>query len=190
MTQGRQLKELSVKELANLIPNTEASSKAHFNSRCDQTMVGMVQRMEAENYMTSLEITCFFAERVRLNHQFEDFVQIEEEKVQTLEKVTSTVDNKLMSKWSRGKRVNLFQQHRPSPEMDSYISWINQQNLSWKANLCMLSEDHPEYTKCENRETTVKFLSLAQEGELTHAENQLPPNLLKADPKPASSGVL
>jgi hypothetical protein len=25
----------------------------------------------------------------------------------------------------RGKRVNMFKEHKPSPEKDSYISWIN-----------------------------------------------------------------
>jgi len=42
---------------------------------------------------------------------------------------------------------NLFHKHEPSPEKDNYIEWINSQNLSWKANSCLLSKSHPSFDK-------------------------------------------
>ena len=44
-----------------------------------------------------------------------------------------------LKKYGRGKNPNLFYKHKPSAEKDSYIEWVNKQNLSWKANPCMLS---------------------------------------------------
>ena len=82
LTQGRPLSQLSTKELATLIPNTEASSKNHFNSVCDQTMVGFVQNLASESTLDNLEVTCFYAEQDK--SQQEDFVQVGTTDVNTL----------------------------------------------------------------------------------------------------------
>lgn len=42
----------------------------------------------------------------------------------------------------------MFQENKPSQEQDQYITWINQQNMTWKANPCLLSKDHPDYSFC------------------------------------------
>jgi hypothetical protein len=62
-TRGRALRELTSRELSTLIPNTEASSKAHFSSVCDATMVGFVQNTKDESSMENMPVTCFFAEK-------------------------------------------------------------------------------------------------------------------------------
>lgn len=50
-----------------------------------------------------------------------------------------------------GKRPSLYHSHAPSEETDLYIESINSQNLSWKANECMLTKTHAKYNKekCE-----------------------------------------
>jgi len=45
----------------------------------------------------------------------------------------------------------MYDAHSPSEENDLYIESINSQNLTWKANECMLTKTHPKYNaeKCE-----------------------------------------
>ena len=48
-------------------------------------------------------------------------------------------------------KTNEFDDHVPSEESDLQIMSINSANLPWKANLCMLSKNHParDSKKCE-----------------------------------------
>lgn len=42
-------------------------------------------------------------------------------------------------------RFNAHIEHEPSAETDKAISFINNNNLGWKADTCKLTKDHPEY---------------------------------------------
>lgn len=56
------------------------------------------------------------------------------------------------------KRFNAHMDHRPSLETDLAISFINSQDLGWKADVCKLSQTHSDYgSHCEQGP-----LSLAQ----------------------------
>lgn len=46
---------------------------------------------------------------------------------------------------TNARRFNAHISHQPSNETDKAISFINSQNLGWKADTCMLSKDHKEY---------------------------------------------
>ena len=53
-----------------------------------------------------------------------------------------------------GKRPSLFHTHVPSEDNDLLIETINNSNLTWKANECMLTKSHAKYNKeqCEDPE--------------------------------------
>ena len=42
------------------------------------------------------------------------------------------------SQGDRTKKPNLFNEHVATEQTDVYIDWINQNNLGWEANPCML----------------------------------------------------
>lgn len=50
-------------------------------------------------------------------------------------------------------KSNVFDDHVPSDVTDLEIMSINSQNLPWKANSCMLSQNHParDAKKCEQQ---------------------------------------
>jgi len=85
--------------------------------------------------MAEHKVTCFYAEIDKRN-LYDDMI-----KLQTNSEVNINLVQKAKreTKRSRGKKPNKFHVHKPSPETDAYISWINKSNLSWKANTCMLS---------------------------------------------------
>jgi len=43
------------------------------------------------------------------------------------------------------KRYNAHHAHVATAETDKAISFINSNNFGWKANVCMLQQDHPQY---------------------------------------------
>jgi hypothetical protein len=60
----------------------------------------------------------------------------------------------------RAIRYNAHKEHVPSDETDKAISFINSQNLGWKADVCKLQKHHAEYgSHCDNEDAPV---SLAQ----------------------------
>lgn len=109
LIKGKLVSNFSDKELSKIINNSNAADKDRYTSVCDQTMIGFVQNTEHKSTMDNLEVTCFYGEKVKIPGQFEDLVQLENAK----------------SKWGRGKPGNLFQSHKPSHELDSYITWVN-----------------------------------------------------------------
>ena len=46
---------------------------------------------------------------------------------------------------SSNRRINAHYAHVASDETDRAISFINSQNLGWKADTCKLQKSHPEY---------------------------------------------
>lgn len=77
----------------------------------------------------------------KVKHEDEDMVlKLAQTKVETSNRLRAT-----------GKRPSLYHSHAPSEETDLYIESINSQNLSWKANECMLTKTHAKYNKekCE-----------------------------------------
>lgn len=67
-------------------------------------------------------------------------------------------------------RKNPLLEHVPSDETDLEISEINSQNLTWKANVCMLQKTHKDYgSHCQKSEAT----SLAQTGSGVEAFTQV-----------------
>ena len=66
---------------------------------------------------------------------------------------------------TNGRRFNAHHSHTPTNETDKAISFINSQNLGWKADTCMLSKDHKEYgAHCG------KKVSLAQKSNLVQTK--------------------
>jgi len=72
-------------------------------------------------------------------------VQTSKSKLQEVEKSTGPR--------AIGKRGSLYHSHVPSEVTDLYIESINDQNLTWKANECMLTKTHKRYNKtlCEKK---------------------------------------
>lgn len=56
----------------------------------------------------------------------------------------------------------MFQSHAASEESDLQIESINAQNLTWKANECMLTKTHPKYNKqqCEGPDQTTTLTQM------------------------------
>jgi hypothetical protein len=42
-------------------------------------------------------------------------------------------------------RFNAHKEHQANAETDKAITFINSQNLGWKADVCKLSKDHQDY---------------------------------------------
>lgn len=55
-------------------------------------------------------------------------------------------------------RFNAHKEHQATEETDKAISFINSQNLGWKADVCKLSKGHAEYgSHCEAQENAQKL---------------------------------
>ena len=61
----------------------------------------------------------------------------------------------------RKKAGNLFLNHVPSTESDLLIDQINQGNLTWEANTCMLQKSHPKYNSEECLDDDIEEISFA-----------------------------
>ena len=53
----------SMKKLAKLIPDTDAASKAQFDSICNATMVGFMFDKKMKGTLTEHPVTCFYASK-------------------------------------------------------------------------------------------------------------------------------
>jgi hypothetical protein len=112
--------------------NQETSSKFNFNSICDKTMIGFVHDTKKNSSLAEHEVTCFYAEKDR-TRLYEDQVQLQQSEQTNLGKVNEALvqsksEARVLKKPAgrrRGKKPNLFHTHKPTPEKDSYISWIN-----------------------------------------------------------------
>jgi hypothetical protein len=133
-----------------------------FDSHCDQTMVGFVQTipsMRKEKYgMTDHMIQCFFGEQ-ETHYDMEKTVSVKTES-DTVKVAVITSQNKIVTQpieneniqlqkhsntslaqirsGNRNKRFNAHIEHTPSDENDKAISFINNNNLGWKADVCKL----------------------------------------------------
>lgn len=58
---GKQLSLLNITYLNEVIPNTEEETKAKFNSKCDETMVGFMQDKNEKGSFAQHPVTCFYA---------------------------------------------------------------------------------------------------------------------------------
>ena len=53
---------------------------------------------------------------------------------------------------TNGKRFNALAQHQATNHSDNAITFINNNDFGWKANTCMLSQDHAQYGSHCNQE--------------------------------------
>lgn len=130
--------------------------KYHFDSHCDETMIGFVHNMSMPSSFEEHPVTCFYgttdksqlyedqvAPAASLNQVQVDGVEIDVSLVQTNKESTPAPKKqggKSRSDKSFNTAGNLFLKHKPSDEMDLLISHINdnQHIYTWQANTCML----------------------------------------------------
>lgn len=73
------------------------------------------------------------------------------EQVQEKEHQTESITIRTGEKHKR--RFNAHKDHTPSDETDAAITFINSQNLGWKADVCKLQKHHADYgAHCEAQE--------------------------------------
>jgi len=131
--------------LEELVPDIEEAAKSYFNSKCDETMIGFVaNKAKPAGTLAEHPITCFFAEKDK-TQLYEDIVAVQHK--QDMNLAQATKQTKLRHK---GKKTNKFHTHEASKSTDEYITWLNQQDLPWKANKCMLTHGHPDRKGCED----------------------------------------
>lgn len=142
-----------------------------FDSQCDRTMVGFVQR-KGSGTMANHPIQCFYAVKSGADgengKQTSKKPQSEEKKETKKQAAEETEDEPValaqtstkskVRKGKKGFRSNEFADHTPSEATDLEITEHNSSNQSWTANTCMLSKSHPDHggKKCS------KPLNLAQ----------------------------
>jgi hypothetical protein len=102
-------------------------------------MVGFVQDTKKQSTMTGFSATCFFGKQIsKLDIEKSDLVIDKEQ-------------NFKINKIKRHGRSNLMVDHKPSDSMDILISTINsQKDLGWKADTCLLQENHSDHPGAEN----------------------------------------
>jgi hypothetical protein len=168
-------------ELMQTFSGLKTGDYAKFDSHCDQTMVGFVQTMPSiskETYsMTNHNVVCFYGKQ-ETHYDMEKTVSVktdsdtvkvavitqqnkivttpdESNNIQMKEEQTPTPSSSVKPKTGQRKpsnRFNAHAAHAANDETDKAISFINSQNLGWKADTCKFQKHHPEYgTHCDNQ---------------------------------------
>ena len=121
-------------------------------------MVGFVQTMPSitkEQYsFKNHKVVCFTGKQIQ-HYNIEQAVQVKTDaddvKVAVITAQNEYKPASLISKpkglaqRSSNQRINAHYAHVASDETDKAISFINSQNLGWKADTCKLQKTHPEY---------------------------------------------
>jgi hypothetical protein len=123
-------------------------------------MVGFLQTMPTrskEKYgMTDHKVSCFYGEQ-ETHYDMEKTVAVKTES-DTVRVAVITSQNKIVTQpiektdlqvgaqvRTGNGRFNAHQEHTPSDETDKAITFINSQDLGWKADVCKLQKHHADY---------------------------------------------
>ena len=130
-------------------------------------MIGFVHNLNNTNTLSQHQVECFYAEK-DTSQLYEDITRVQHKDDVHLNLAQKHSHSKQEDEYgsikrrNKGKMNNQFYAHSPNPEKDEYISWVNQQDLSWKANPCMLTTSHPEYSQCEDYDDQEHNLALTE----------------------------
>lgn len=126
--------KVKAKDLKQKIHTWEKKHKSDkealpYQSKCDQTMIGFAQNLENRSSIDKHTVTCFYGRKIP----------------GTVGKESQSIAQAGSEGPLKRSAGNSFARHVPSEVTDAYIQKVNDMNLSWKANTCMLSKSHPGY---------------------------------------------
>lgn len=135
-------------------------------------MVGFVQTIPSlrnESYtMTNHKVVCFYGQQ-ETHYDMEKTVSVKTES-DTVKVAVITSQNKIIAQPDKmankssksqvrtkgrdsSNRFNAHAEHKASDETDKAITFINNNDLGWKADVCKLQKHHADYgSHCEAQE--------------------------------------
>lgn len=130
-----------------------------FDSQCDKTMVGFVQNVPSitgeSSSMSEHDIQCIYGVQQE-SYDLEEYNEIDGVEADILLATKSNINLQTSSTIktgsktfernpSSGRRLNMLHRHVATDQTDALISFINSNDLGWRANTCLLQTHHPDY---------------------------------------------
>lgn len=98
-----------------------------------------------------------------------------ETEVQSLAQIQTETQTKvevLNRSRKQARRFNAHIEHEPNSDADKAISFINNNNFSWKADTCKMTKNHPERADhCDRKEPAVVLAQVSDENQKKFGDN-------------------